>query len=90
MFIHSKLKITVSDTFTGAYGSEYLRQKVAGEWDIKKAITRANKAAALTIGKLGAQEGIPWANEIDEFDAELNLITLSDDSVDEKISEVTD
>ncbi|KAL9098947.1 MAG: hypothetical protein Q9163_005483 [Psora crenata] len=60
------------DTFTGAYASEYLRQKEAGKWDIKSAVDRANKAAALTITRLGAQEGIPWADEIDRFDAPFN------------------
>ena len=56
------------DTFTGAYASEYVRQKRTGEdWDIEKAVVRANKAAALTVSTLGAQEGIPWANEIDVF-----------------------
>ena len=60
------------DTFTGAYASEYLRQKEAGQWDIKRTVDRANKAAALTITKMGAQQGIPWADEIDRFDAPFN------------------
>lgn len=68
----------IRDTFTGAYASEYLRQKEAGQWDIKRAVDRANKAAALTITRLGAQEGIPWADEIEYFDAPFNDIsTLS-------------
>ncbi|KAI9708025.1 MAG: hypothetical protein M1820_004229 [Bogoriella megaspora] len=57
------------DTFTGAYASEYLRQKEAKEWDIERAVIRANKAAAITITKMGAQHGIPWADEVDSFDA---------------------
>jgi ribokinase len=61
-----------SDTFTGAYSSEYLRQKDAGQWDIRQAVIRANKAAALTIMQLGAQRGIPWSDEIDNFDAPFN------------------
>lgn len=77
------LTAAASDTFTGAYASEYLRQKTAGKWDIKSAIIHANKAAALTIGKLGAQEGIPWADEIEQFKAELNVTNTSEDDIDE-------
>lgn len=67
------LIVAASDTFTGAYASDYLRQKTAGNWDIKSAIIQANKAATLTIGKVEAQEGIPWADEIEKFEAELNV-----------------
>ena len=57
-----------SDTFTGAYATEYMRQKRAREpWDILKAVRRACIASALTVGKMGAQEGIPWADEMDKF-----------------------
>lgn len=66
-------------TFGGAYGAECLRQKAAGQWDIRAAIGRANKAMALTIGKLGAQAGIPLKDEIDFFDAELCALRGSDD-----------
>ncbi|KAF2221662.1 Ribokinase-like protein [Elsinoe ampelina] len=69
------------DTFTGAYSSDYLRQKEAGRWDIEKAVIRANKAAAITITKLGAQHGIPWSDEIDAFDAPLNDPDLSELSI---------
>ncbi|KAG8623924.1 hypothetical protein KVT40_008900 [Elsinoe batatas] len=55
------------DTFTGAYSSEYLMQKVAGRWDIGQAVSRANKAAALAVTKMGAQSGIPWSDGIDDF-----------------------
>lgn len=78
------LTAAASDTFTGAYASEYLRQKTAGNWDIKSAVIHANKAAALTIGKLGAQQGIPWADEIDQFEAELNVTKISEVSIDEE------
>lgn len=57
------------DTFTGAYASEYLRQKSMGTWDIRSAVVRANKAAAITIQSVGAQDGIPWVDEIDTFDS---------------------
>jgi ribokinase len=59
----------IRDTFTGAYASDYLRQKAKGTWNIRSAIVRANKAAAITIQTVGAQDGIPWADEIDHFDA---------------------
>lgn len=75
-----------SDTFTGAYSSDYLRQKEAGQWDIKHAVVRANKAAAITITRLGAQAGIPWSDEIDQFDApflepDLSILAISDEEV---------
>lgn len=58
----------LSDTFTGTYAPEYVRQKRMGEeWDIKKAVLRACKPSALIVCTLGAQEGIPWADEIDDF-----------------------
>lgn len=60
---------TIRDTFTGAYASDYLYQKAKGTWDIRGAVVRANKAAAITIQSVGAQDGIPWADEIDNFDA---------------------
>lgn len=60
---------TIRDTFTGAYASDYLRQKAKGTWDIRSAVVRANKAAAITIQSVGAQDGIPWADEIDNLDA---------------------
>lgn len=53
------------DTFVGNYAAECTRQRQLGECDISKAIARACKAAARTIGRLGAQEAIPWAEEID-------------------------
>lgn len=53
------------DTFVGNYAMEYMRQKQMGEWDIGKAIARACKASARTIERLGAQEAIPWADEMD-------------------------
>ncbi|KAH7311519.1 Ribokinase-like protein [Stachybotrys elegans] len=53
------------DTFVGNYAVEYMRQKQLGEWDIVKAIARACKASARTIERLGAQEAIPWSDEID-------------------------
>ncbi|KAF4781106.1 putative ribokinase protein [Colletotrichum scovillei] len=67
----------LSNTFTGAYAADYVRQisSPSGEWDIESAVVRANQAAAISIGSAGAQGHIPWANEIDLFDmmAEMTL-----------------
>ncbi|OAL38749.1 ribokinase [Fonsecaea nubica] len=63
-----KVDVNLRDTFTGAYAADYLRQKQMGQWDIREAVVRACKAAALTITRLGAQEGIPWMDEIDNFE----------------------
>lgn len=61
---------SIRDTFTGAYASDYLRQKAKGEWDIKSAVVRSNKAAAMAIQSLSAQDGIPWSNELDDYEIE--------------------
>ncbi|KIW88965.1 uncharacterized protein Z519_10449 [Cladophialophora bantiana CBS 173.52] len=63
----SRLSMSMWDTFTGAYATDYLRQKQRGQWDIREAVVRACKAAALTITRIGAQEGIPWMDAIDDF-----------------------
>ncbi|PMD60002.1 ribokinase [Hyaloscypha bicolor E] len=46
------------DTFVGAYALEVVK----GEFNAKSAVEMANRAAALTIGKKGAQSSIPWAD----------------------------
>ena len=71
------LTVIIRDTFTGAYASDYLRQRAKGKWDIMSAVVRSNKAAALTIQRVGSQAGIPWADEIDGFDAPLKLTNTS-------------
>ncbi|CAF3585025.1 unnamed protein product [Fusarium graminearum] len=79
----AKVKDTTGagDTFTGAYVSEYVRQKTLGKWDIRSAVIRAKKAAAMTVRNVGAQNGIPWSDEIDSFDAlEKLLHAVSSDS----------
>ena len=60
MYLH-----TFRDTFVGTYAVEYIKQKRMGHWDIRKAIRRACSASARTIERLGAQEAIPWADEIE-------------------------
>ena len=55
------------DTLNGAFAAKSVPQKREGGWGIKDAVLRAYKAAALTFSVLGAQEGIPWAEQIDAF-----------------------
>jgi len=68
------------DTFTGAYATEYLKRKAAGTWNIHEAILRANKACALTIQRVGCQDGIPWSDEVDAFQADFNEKALAGNS----------
>ncbi|KAI9639940.1 hypothetical protein NHQ30_011670 [Ciborinia camelliae] len=56
------------DTFTWAYASEYLQKKKKGVWDIRSAVIRAYKAAAIMTQSVGAQDRIPWA-DVHNFDA---------------------
>ena len=57
-------------------------------WDIEKAVIRASKAAALTVSTLGAQEGIHWANEIDEFAISSDAPTIVEQGI-SSIEELT-
>jgi ribokinase len=64
--IRSQNTDNCSDTFVGTYALEYVRQKQRAEpWDIRRAVERGCRAAAKTCEQLGAQESIPWADEID-------------------------
>ncbi|KAJ1324197.1 ribokinase [Microdochium nivale] len=48
------------DTFVGAYALAV----VGGDFDIERAVRVANAAAALTVQRKGAQESIPWLDEL--------------------------
>ena len=48
------------DTFVGAYALAV----VGGDFDIRKAVEVANSAAAITVQRKGAQESIPWLDEL--------------------------
>lgn len=48
------------DTFIGAYSLEAVKQ----DFNIEIAVRKANKAAALTVERKGAQISIPWADEL--------------------------
>ena len=53
------------DTFVGAYAVEVVRQKRKEVFDIGKAVKWASKAAARAVERHGAQDAIPWANELE-------------------------
>ncbi|KAK1831791.1 Ribokinase-like protein [Podospora conica] len=48
------------DTFVGAYALEV----VGGRFDIEEAVRKANRAAAKTVERRGAQDSIPWRDEL--------------------------
>ncbi|KAK6522696.1 hypothetical protein TWF281_002132 [Arthrobotrys megalospora] len=50
------------DTFVGMYAVEYVKTKRLGTWNVATAVERACKAAALSVGGLGAQDSIPWSD----------------------------
>lgn len=49
------------DTFVGVYALEAIKQ----EFSIERAVRIANKAASKTVGRKGAQESIPWQDELE-------------------------
>ncbi|KAI1776861.1 Ribokinase-like protein [Hypoxylon cercidicola] len=48
------------DTFVGRYALEV----VSGSFDIADAVRQSNRAAAKTVERLGAQDSIPWRDEL--------------------------
>ncbi|KAL2153028.1 hypothetical protein VTH82DRAFT_4183 [Thermothelomyces myriococcoides] len=54
------------DTFVGRYALDAVMAKKNGEpFDIDTAVRKANRAAAKTVEKAGAQDSIPWRDEIE-------------------------
>ncbi|KAL2171693.1 hypothetical protein VTG60DRAFT_1989 [Thermothelomyces hinnuleus] len=54
------------DTFVGQYALDAVVAKKGGEvFDIEAAVRKANKAAAKTVEKAGAQDSIPWRDELE-------------------------
>ncbi|KAJ4413480.1 putative ribokinase [Gnomoniopsis sp. IMI 355080] len=51
------------DTFVGQYALEVVSSK-GGEFALENAVRRANKAAARTVERKGAQHSIPWRDEL--------------------------
>jgi ribokinase len=57
------------DTFVGQYalevvGAEGGRGDGEGAFDIEAAVRKANRASAKTVERLGAQDSIPWRDEL--------------------------
>ncbi|KAI1095861.1 Ribokinase-like protein [Rostrohypoxylon terebratum] len=48
------------DTFVGMYALDV----VSGNFDIEEAVKKANRASAKTVERLGAQDSIPWRDEL--------------------------
>ncbi|KAI0840928.1 Ribokinase-like protein [Hypoxylon sp. FL0890] len=48
------------DTFVGRYALDV----VSGNFNIEDAVRKANRAAAKTVERLGAQDSIPWRDEL--------------------------
>lgn len=65
----NKVKVVDStcagDTFVGAYATFYVRSlETEGSWDLKEAVRKSSKASELTVQRQGAQDAIPWSDEI--------------------------
>ena len=55
------------DTFVGAYAISVVSQDPGGNYmGVEEAVRRANKAAAMTVQKHGAQDAIPYMGEVPE------------------------
>lgn len=52
------------DTFVGQYALEAVSS--GPEFDIAGAVDKANRAAAKTVERMGAQDSIPWRDELEE------------------------
>lgn len=50
------------DTFVGQYAIESVQK---GEFDVVATVKKANKAGAKTVERMGAQDSIPWGDELD-------------------------
>ena len=51
------------DTFVGRYALEVVSSK--RRFDIRGAVGKANSAAAKTVERKGAQDSIPWRDELE-------------------------
>ncbi|KAI0192479.1 Ribokinase-like protein [Astrocystis sublimbata] len=52
------------DTFVGQYALEVVASGTGLAFDIEGAVRKANRAASKTVEKLGAQDSIPWRDEL--------------------------
>lgn len=53
------------DTFVGQYALEVVSSPPGKEFDIDSAVRKANRAAARTVERKGAQDSIPWRDELE-------------------------
>lgn len=53
------------DTFVGRYALDVVGGDAGGKFDIEVAVRKANKAAAKTVERAGAQDSIPWRDELE-------------------------
>ncbi|KAK3318269.1 Ribokinase-like protein [Apodospora peruviana] len=52
------------DTFVGQYALEVVQTGKKGVFDVEMAVKKANRAAAKTVERAGAQDSIPWRDEL--------------------------
>jgi len=52
------------DTFVGMYALEVVGREKGGKFDVEGAVRKANRAAAKTVERKGAQDSIPWRDEL--------------------------
>ncbi|KAK4454364.1 Ribokinase-like protein [Podospora aff. communis PSN243] len=52
------------DTFVGQYALEVVGTEKGARFDIESAVRKANRAAAKTVQRKGAQDSIPWRDEL--------------------------
>ncbi len=52
------------DTFVGQYALEVVLTPPGARFDMAAAVRKANRAAAKTVERKGAQDSIPWRDEL--------------------------
>lgn len=65
-----------SAVYAGVYAAELAKHK--SDWDIKAAVTKANRATAISSATIGYQDAVPWLNQLTEFDLEALYDTIDD------------
>lgn len=53
------------DTFVGSYAVSAVKNQIFPEFDIRLAVERATRASAITVQRHGAQDAIPWLDELE-------------------------
>ena len=52
------------DTFVGSYAVSAVRNRILPGFDIQSAVEQATQASAITVQRHGAQDAIPWLDEL--------------------------